>query len=544
MTETHDRPSPDRADPEHQRAQADASAPRAHQGLARWYWGIAGLLIVTALGVTVIAGQNLGTGADNAAWADGAMKKAEDLAMGVVDGLDAELDRAFQPVYAGIPGYMDFHYSLTGEWLELGAAVTGRMESQLDQQLFNGLDSRIASISQRLQSDFDRIWLSSIKDALAENPLEEGPIAELAERSVGEARDRIRSTAAVYGGLGVGAAALSVLPRVVASKLGPRIAGKVAAKTGARWVTLAGGGGMGAALCSWAGPGAAACAVVGIAVSWVGVDYAMIKLNEHVSREEFEHDLRALVDEQKAAIRDALEGIVAERLVGAQTERKEVVMTISLAELPDYDKRMACEAVTEVVSSFERVIGSLYERSPAKVDALIDLIAQHEGSRLLAPWVDRVEDKLLDADLNVRLDGDLKIEVDVPQELQNGQEMRAVLRMGDLEVTSAWAEPGSDGNFVFRMPVEDKLPLLGRQKMGVNLTQDGGLGGWNREFKGQASFMPHSILPDRPGLEVTGETGVATSASGKSGSAPRVSVEIPVAGAPLEEVAPPDFCSI
>lgn len=558
MTQFTDGDGPDQAGPERQILQTDTPVTKAPRGLACWYWGTAGLLIVTALAISAIADKHLGTmgpsgqetaagqapGDGNAAWADEVLRRAEGLAMAVMAEIDPELDRAFVPVYAGIPDYMDFHYSLRGEWLELGAAVLGQMESQLDQQLFSGLDSKIASISQGLQADFDKIWLSSVEDALAQSPLNEGPIAELAERSVGDARDRIRTTAVAYGGLGAGAAALSVLPRVVASKLGQKIAGKVAVKTGARWVTVASGAGTGAALCSWAGPGAAACAAVGMAVSWVGVDYAMIKLDEHVSREEFERDLHVLVDEQKAAIRDVLEDIVVDRLLSAQAARKDVVMTISLAELPDYDKRMACEAVTEIAPHYARLIESLHERSPAKVDALVDRLSQHEDSRLLAPWVDRVESSISDADLDVRLNGDMKIKVQVPPDLENGHEMRAILRLGDMESASDWIQPDSYGNYVFRMPASDKLPLLGRQQMDVALRQDGGLGRRDRRFEGQASFLPHSILPDRPGLTVTGETSVAAWAKGRTEGEPRVWVEIPVSGAPLKGVAPPHFCTI
>lgn len=542
----------DGQDQDNETKQTPAQVAGRPKVLARWYWGTAGLLIVASLGVSAIAGRQIAEevpevqepAEDSGGWADAAMRKAEKAAMEVMKEIDPALEDAFEPVYAGIPRYLDFHYSLKGEWLELSASVLGQMESQLDRQLFTGLESRIGTISQGLQTDFDRLWLASVEASLAEKPAVKGPFAELARQSVEDARNRIETTAVVFGGLGVGAAALAVVPRVVASKLGQKIAGKVAVKTGARWATVVSGAGAGGVLCSWAGPAAAACAVAGGIVSWVGVDLAMIKLDEHVSRDEFQQELRALVDEQKAAIRTVLQDIVRERLYSAQVERKDVVMTISLDELPDYKRRMACEAVEEIAPHYARVIGSLNERSPAKVDALIDLLAQHEDSRLLAPWVDRVEASILDADLDVRLDGDLKIKVQVPQDLQNGQEMRAVLRMGDLEITSAWTEPNSYGNFVFHMPVEDKLPLLGHQRMRVNLSQDGGLRRWNRQFVGQASFLPHSILPDRPGLAVIGETGVATWATGKSGSAPRVWVEIPVSGALLEGVAPPEFCAI
>lgn len=534
--------------------QTAAQGAGRSKGLARWYWGTAGLLIVAAFGVSAIAGRPVAEegpevrapSENSGGWADAAMRKAEQAAMEVVKEIDPALDAAFAPVYAGTPRYLDFHYSLKGEWLELSASVLGQIESELDRQLFTGLEGEIASISQELQTDFDRLWRASVEVSLAESPAVKGPFAELARLSVEDARDRIATTAVVFGGLGAGAAALAVVPRIIARKLGPKIAGKVAIKTGARWATVASGAGAGGILCSWAGPAAAACAVAGGVISWVGVDFAMIKLDEHVSRDEFQQELQALVDEQKAAIRTVLQDLVTERLHSAQAARKDVVMTISLAELPDYTRRVACEAVEEIVPHYGRVADSLRGRSPATVNTVIDLLAQHEEDRLLAPWVDRVQNSILGGDLSIKLSGDMKMKVEVPQDLQNGYKMRADLMIGDMEIASDWIEPGPDGNLVFRIPVaaKDRLALIGHQQVRVNLNQDGGLRRWNRHFSGQTSFLPHSILPERPGLAVTGEIAVATRATGKSGSGPRVSVEIPVAGAPLEDVAPPEFCTI
>lgn len=526
--------------------QTAAEGAGRSKGLARWYWGTAGLLIVVALGVSALAGRQVTQAESSGGWADAAMRKAEQAAMEVVKEIDPALDAAFAPVYAGIPRYLDFHYSLKGEWLELSSSVLGQMESELDRHLFTGLEGEIAIISQGLQIDFDQLWRASIEASLADSPAVKGPFAELARLSVEDARDRIEKTAVVFGGLGVGAAALAVVPRIVARKLGTKIAGKVAIKTGARWATVASGAGAGGILCSWAGPAAAACAVAGGFISWVGVDLAMIKLDEHVSRDEFHQELQALVDEQKVAIRAVLHDLVTERLHIAQVARKDVVMTISLAELPDYTRRVACEAVEEIVPRYGRVVDSLKGRSPATVNTVLDLLAQHEDDRLLAPWVDRVQKSILGGDLDIKLSGDMKMRVEVPQDLQNGYEMRAVLTIGDTEMATKWVEPAPDGNFIFRIPVteEDRLALAGPQQLRLSLNQDRGLGRWNRHFSGRTSFLPHGILPERPGLEVTGEIAVTTHATGKSGSAPRVSVEIPVVGAPLEEVPPPEFCTI
>lgn len=538
----------------------DTAAPGARrpEGLARWYWGTAGLLIVAALGVSTLAGRQVDgaapvdeevaedrdPGEDSGGWADAAMRKAEEAAMKVMDEIDPELDAAFAPVYAGIPRYMNFHYSLKGEWLELSAGVLGQMENQLDEHLFTGLEDRIANISQGLQTDFDRLWLASVEASLAQSLAAKGPFVELARQSVGDAQERVGTTAAVFGSLGVGAAALAVVPRVVASKLGQKIAGKVAVKTGARWATVASGAGSGALLCSWAGPAAAACAAAGIVVTWVGVDYAMIKLDEHVSRDDFEQELHALVDEQKAAIRNVLQDILTKRLYAFQTARKDVVMKISLAELPGHNRRMACQAVDEILPPYSAMVENLRDRSPARLEALSAQLAPYTDDRLLAPWVARVQEDIGSAGLPVRINGGIIIKVQVPTELQNGRPMQANLRVGELKGESIWLDPNSSGNFEFYMTAREALSLSDSQDITLELVQGGGMIRRDRRYDGEASFRLINVLPDLPGLSAVSEVHVETSVESGSLTVPRVTVEIPVVGTPIERADAPEFCTI
>lgn len=539
----------------------DTAAPgtRRPKGLARWYWGTAGLLIVAALGVSTLAGRQVDgaapvdeevaedrdPGEDSGGWADAVMREAEQAAMKVMDEIDPDLDAAFAPVYAGIPRYMDFHYSLKGEWLELSASVLGQMENQLEEHLFTGLEDRIADISQGLQTDFDRLWLASVEASLAESLAARGPFVELARQSVRDAQERVGTTAAVFGSLGVGASALAVVPHVVATKLGQKIAGKVAVRTGARWATVASGAGSGALLCSWAGPAAAACAVAGIVVTWVGVDYAMIKLDEHVSRDDFEQELHALVDEQKAAIRNALQDILTKRMYGAQTARKDVVMKISLAELPVHNRRMACQAVEEILPPYFGMVDDLRDRSPARLEALRAQLAPYTDDRLLAPWVARVQEDIASAGAPVAITGGMTIKVQVPPEIQNGRPMRADLRVGHLVGQLAWIDPDSHGNFVFFMTADDEvLPVASRQKFSLELMQGGGVFGRDRLYNGEANFWLHNVLPDLPGLSAVSKVHVGTSAESVSSAVPRVTVEIPVTGASIERAEAPEFCTI
>ena len=56
------------------------------------------------------------------------------------------IDTAFAPVYTGIPAFMD-HYSVIGQYVELGQAAFGRLQEESSARLFAGLQERLVTVS-------------------------------------------------------------------------------------------------------------------------------------------------------------------------------------------------------------------------------------------------------------------------------------------------------------------------------------------------------------------------------------------------------------
>ena len=52
------------------------------------------------------------------------------------------LDAAYQPAYDAIPIYADYHYSVWGEYAELGTAAIGDVGAHMEELLFGGLEPR------------------------------------------------------------------------------------------------------------------------------------------------------------------------------------------------------------------------------------------------------------------------------------------------------------------------------------------------------------------------------------------------------------------
>jgi len=110
---------------------------------------------------------------------------------------------------------------------------------------------------------------------------------------------------AVSGVAGFGAAALvykAIVQKLVveeslrvATSLAAKLVAKLSAKEGASALLKAlGGAATGAALCAWGGPiGAAICGAAAGIATWIGVDYAVNKVDYYLNREDLRRELHA-----------------------------------------------------------------------------------------------------------------------------------------------------------------------------------------------------------------------------------------------------------
>lgn len=141
--------------PEHKSGTEGSKKPN----LSRWFWGTIVFLLVITVSLELLATRQAGlqsiekgngdpvdqTGV-NATQVEQWFNAAGEEAEKVREQIRGRLDEAYAPVYAGIPTYMDFHYSLTGEWLELGSAAMGNLGGGLEEHLFDGFDTRLGAV--------------------------------------------------------------------------------------------------------------------------------------------------------------------------------------------------------------------------------------------------------------------------------------------------------------------------------------------------------------------------------------------------------------
>ena len=234
------------------------------------------------------------------------------------------IDTAFAPVYTGIPAFLDWHYSVIGQYVELGQAAFGRLQEESSARLFAGLQERVATVSadvdramsDELRRSIER-WVRNERQTLPTEALRK-TYQRMLDASVADTVERFTVSAVPSGvvaaGTGVmGMAAATALATGLTQRLAAsatvRTAGKAAARIASPWGTALGGAAAGAVL----GPvGAAVSGVLAGAVAWLALDSAFVNIDEHFNRSGFEQDLIGLVDESQAQVKTALSAAVDE----------------------------------------------------------------------------------------------------------------------------------------------------------------------------------------------------------------------------------------
>jgi hypothetical protein len=523
--------------------------------LSRWFWGTIVLLLVITVSLELLAtwqagrqGVEKGSGSSvdqtgaNATQVEQWFNTANEEAEKVTEQIRGRLDEAYAPVYAGIPQYMDFHYSLTGEWLELGSAAIGELGGGLEEHLFDGFDTRLDAESEQLALEFDQRFQTALDAAMAAELGGAVVLGPLVTRALRDSQNRMKNTAGTFGVALVGGGTLKVFTTAFAKKLAIKLAAKVGTKTGMKWAAAATGGAASATACSWTGPGAAACAVVGAAITWVVTDLAMIKLDEYITRDDFERDLRELIDDHKKETQRAMEQMLASKILAAETERKFVVREISLSELKDADRLMACEAAASILGRYDGIRGNLQARSSTSIASFqVDLRAQ-ETSHLLAPWIDTMKAAITDQDLRPWIFGPVILNVDFPEALHEGRKIWGEIRLAETVIEFDKTESDSAGKYSLIASVGDKIVLQGKRPLKLELVQDRGWSSWNKGFEGSAWLDVSENFSEGSGIAPEATISLAMTSENEDQQVPQVEVVLSSGGEVLPGRELPDFC--
>jgi len=223
--------------------------------------------------------------------------------------VDASVDRLFEGVYANVDKFLDYHYSVAGEYAELGHAATDNIDIIVKKKLFGkDFEERFHAELQKVAEKFAELLeahsrlIGEVATADIDMRLNE-QIFEAIKRDVAE---KITLTAATFVGV-VGGAKLAtrIVPKITAkflSKIGTKLAAKVAAKTAGK-VAAAETGAAAGVLC---GPFVWICSPALATAAWFTTDAVVIKADEMMTRETFRKEIVTAIDEEKNSIKNRL----------------------------------------------------------------------------------------------------------------------------------------------------------------------------------------------------------------------------------------------
>ncbi|MDI5893259.1 hypothetical protein [Halomonas rhizosphaerae] len=273
--------------------------------------------------------------------------------------LDERLERAFAPLEAAVPDYLDWYFSPVGSYTRLGVALMGDLDAWLDGQLHQrlveatGLESALAE----LQADYPR-RLASEQQGLADDMAEtlqeryaprqvssgresERPIHELdldgeLQKALQDGRDTARWSTAAVGGSGTALLAGRALARRLgasAAAQGSRLALRgLVTRLGTGTLRSLAAGGAASAATAPAGPGALVMGTVTAAVTLAGIagsEVVLLKVQEALHRPAMESQMRDAIGQTRQRMQASLEASAsagAATLTGqleAQTPRAE-----------------------------------------------------------------------------------------------------------------------------------------------------------------------------------------------------------------------------
>lgn len=220
-----------------------------------------------------------------------------------------------------IDNYLDWYFSVTGEYERLLEAFTGdvgkKLVQEFEQKVYNNLNikNRLDNLDHEVEKKVTintASALESIRKKLLDKDLKSLTCGEVDPDQIIDTVDRnnIYSSTVALGGIAT--ARLATQAAVVAStKMAAKSSVKAASKVIAKAVSkkaasLLAGGGAGIALGGLCGPFAPICSsvggMVGAATAWLAVDKIIIEVDEAVNRDEMKQQLHESIQQMTDSI--------------------------------------------------------------------------------------------------------------------------------------------------------------------------------------------------------------------------------------------------
>ncbi len=213
--------------------------------------------------------------------------------------VDAQIDNLFDPIENNVDKFLDWHYSLKGNYSELALLVAKKLGLSVEDALFNKLQEKFlgADYKQRLKTMTDNIsdaFISLLRQhkkdtekiatqGVADIPQVVESLKNIDDRTERDLKLKMGFAAAIVATAGVGAGKLMkrLVPKLV-EKLGTKLGAKVGAKFLAKFGIAVGG-----------------------VLSTLGADVAFNYIDEWLHRDDFKKEILNNINEMKKNLKES-----------------------------------------------------------------------------------------------------------------------------------------------------------------------------------------------------------------------------------------------
>ena len=236
--------------------------------------------------------------------------------------VDNEIDRLFNRVENNLDNFLDFHYSIKGEYIELSAMITEDIGELITDKLFGQEFNDEVQNSLKTMNDMYKLNMKEHLKLIDNYALENVDL-ELNSNSLQTLRDEINTNKTIQEGkagvllAGFSSKVIQAITTKLAAKVASKVASKVAIKTGKFAASsVVGASGI---VC---GPLVVVCAPTAAIITWFATDAIIISGDEYFNREELKQELLKELNENKLIFKQQYNSIYFETMNQISQESK------------------------------------------------------------------------------------------------------------------------------------------------------------------------------------------------------------------------------
>lgn len=260
--------------------------------------------------------------------------------------IDTGIDGLFEKVEKNVDSFLDFHYSVKGEYTELGTMAFGDIEKLIEEKLFG------ANFHKKVESlgdGFDEKYKKGIEQhfkRMKELALEgiDTTIPENSE-AITRLNEDIKRNFLIQGtktSTLIGAGLALKIGAVISAKIAAKAVTKGTTKAGAKMTAKMTAAGTGATAGLACGPFAWVCAPVAATALWFATDAVVVTVDESFTRDKFKLEILSLLQESKQTLKESFKASYYEEFAQFSSATKEKMKNTTLKE-----KRKVKELVGE-----------------------------------------------------------------------------------------------------------------------------------------------------------------------------------------------------